>query len=226
MWFNEGMNPSQPTQSPAVNEPTKQTPIGGKAKATKKPRRFAKRLIVIFASLLVLAGAAWASWEFLIPRLELTTFEGDGYTVSVPAEYQGMPSSGSAVFTEKGEPGDETLSTVSIQSIKYQDMSSTKQSTIKTYDDLYDEGSFTNSSNSESGIEIRDFKVSDRPFNGLESKQVSFSTYDSGEKIRQARTMVVFTDDAVYTVSVSNHKDDSELKWTASRILNSLKIAE
>lgn len=220
------MNPNQPTQPPAANEPTKQTPIGGKAKAEKKPRRFVKKLVIIFTSLLVLAAGAWAAWEFLVPRLELTTFEGSGYTISVPAEYQGMPSGNAAVFTEKGEPGDETLSSISVQSIKYQDMSLTKQATIKMYEDLYNEESFTKSSNSESGIEIRDFKVSDRPFNGLESKQVSFSTYDSGEKIRQARTMVVFSDDAVYTVSVSNHKDDSELKWTASRILNSLKIAE
>ncbi len=219
------MNPNEPNQPPAASQPSQAQPFG-KPKADKKPRRFIKKFVIILVSLLVLSGGAWAAWEFLVPRLELKAYEGEGFTVNVPAEYQAMPSNGSVRFAEEGEPGDETISSVSIQSTQYQTMNQNKESVIKLYDEIYEEDSFVNSSNADTQSEIRDYKVSSQPYHGLESRQVSFSVYEDGNKVRTSRVRVVFTDDSVYTVTVNNHKDDSELRWTASRIINSLEISE
>lgn len=223
--------PVAPAPQPQPQAAGAATPMPEQPSQKGKKNKLPGLIAIVVGVLLLVGGGVWAAVHFLGGGVPLEEYQGEGYSVSVPKEYE-REDLGQAV--NFNGPGDDvaTQSRVTVSASPTGPILTaiSREELIAQYDTTYSEDSITESltGEDEQGREIttRNFSKSDDDHNGIEARRVSFEMYAGDEHIGTVSTLVVFGEDTIYTVNILAHQDQPGLQKSSGKILSSLKIGE
>ena len=210
---------------------------GSAASYTPGPSKGKGKLLtligVIVAGLIVLGVGVWALMTFVFASIPLETYKGDGYSILVPKDYKKEETSTGVTFESERQKGSNGKDVYSAMYLGSNDIpsSTTKDQTVQMYDKLFDEDTFKQSlnstSSSDSGSEVKNFKVDKSNYQGFTARKYTADSYVDNKKVGEFKMLVVFTDKKLYVVSIGAHTQvEPGFRASVDKILNSFKIEE
>ena len=228
---------SNPISSPfgASSEPVQ--PVVGLPTDNVSPKKpVNKKLFIIIAVIIVVIGLIIAAVMMFLPNVAsqvtggvaslsnsspaaLTTYEGKGYSISVPKDFKPLEaSSGSTTainFNKDGKKTSDPVSAVSIITSSY--AGTTRENMIAQFDTTATGYTIPDSDTS------KDNKTEKVTVQGFTALKATSTMLNNGAETLKVTSTYVFADKGFYLISISVAIGDTG-KIDASTILNSLKI--
>lgn len=202
---------------------------GPAAEPTGKPKLDKKQLTLIG---LVVGGVAligvglWLVFGVLLATVPLEKYEGKTYSVLVPKEYT-RDEAGTTISFDEPDKNTDEQSKVMVSSYEIKSMLDymTRDKIIELYDETLSEKNITGS-NFSADNKIVNFKKETIKYQDHDARMLTFEVTENDKKQGQGQMLVVFTEDAIYTVAVLVHVSDPSLARSSDKIIHSLKINE
>ncbi len=231
------MQPQPSTSEVPRNPQDKTTPTASSAKvAPSKPKKSRKKfitlLMVTIAALALLGIGAWALMTFVFHGLKLETYNGDGYSVLKPVDYEQDETSTTISWTSPKQDIDGR-SVYSRLQVATMDMTAGRKPAdlVATYDDFFTEDAFKayiDASTAFGGeTELKNYVVNKDDYRGLAARAYTAEVYQKDVRIGNVYMRYVFDDNKMYMVLVADHTHDKEgFAGSAKKIFNSLTVNE
>lgn len=202
---------------------------GPAVEPVKKSKLDKKQLTLIG---LVVGGVAligvglWLVFGVLLATVPLEKYEGKTYSVLVPKEYT-RDEAGTTISFDEPDKNTDEQSKVMVSSYEIKSMLDymTRDKIIELYDETLSEKNITGS-NFSADNKIVNFKKETIKYQDHDARMLTFEVTENDKKQGQGQMLVVFTEDAIYTVAVLVHVSDPSLARSSDKIIHSLKINE
>lgn len=219
--------PPQPPTDPASTGAPSSFPAGPipASAFAQKPAKSKKpvKIIAIVLAILVLLLAVIFGYTKVFGGIKLTTYEGEGFNLQVPKDYERVEDDSGTKFQEKdGE--EETRSFVLALAQQYPTTPSEeqKQQLLDLFEKQLPELIRQAGESGEKVDNVSSQKIIHREKDAI---RVTADLSKDGKKAK-LEMIIVVGDKAVYVAGVAAHLEDTDLAKAANKIVSSLTLTE
>lgn len=174
------------------------------------------------AGVALLGVGAWLLYTNVFGAIPLKTYQGEGYSVLVPRDYEEESTSSAVTFSEP-EAERDTKSMVSVSKLDVP--SEYRDQYIKMLESSLNEDSLTSTVQS-SASTVKDFKSEEITHNGIEGRKLTATAVKDDKRVGDFTMMILYDEDAFYYVIVAAHESDPALARATDKIISSFKTEE
>ncbi|MDO4774108.1 MAG: hypothetical protein Q4A37_03225 [Candidatus Saccharibacteria bacterium] len=236
--YNNGQQPTQ-LYTPPLQQP-QPIPVASSPYASVDQSVFQKRqslaktlsIAVGVIILLVSIGVSIASFMATQRSVTLERYEGDGYSILVPKEYEKETNSNGAIWTSEKYTGENGKKNVASRMAVFADYGSLggAQELMRQYDNeqqyileaIVDR---INSVNDGANMTLRDVETKKDDHRGLPARSIAAKVYSGDKMTGTFYVRTIFTEKGMYMIVVAPHQQvESGFRESAQEILDSFEI--
>ncbi|MGB4759227.1 MAG: hypothetical protein WBP26_04150 [Candidatus Saccharimonadales bacterium] len=182
-----------------------------------------KKLLLIGVGVLLLIGVVFAVLAFMPKGIALEKYEGEGYSLLVPKEYERDESGSTTTFDEKTDDSD-TKSTILVLNESFgSKLTESQKDEVLGYFDNSAESILKNSITT-SDSNLKNLKNEKITHDGSPARRITAEVENDGKITGNLTMLITITDNSTYIVGVLVHSGDKALGSSVDKIIGSFNI--